>query len=132
MRKPKKRLKGKKFQGEEENRKRQDTEDRKQGKLGAKQMRTDERQPSSHKRKAEDTLEDERDRARSSGEGAVPMEDENDEAKQASSSSGGVDVDAVWRTKHGTIWDMRHNGKWDFSRVEDRNSAKRNMHQLQG
>ena len=112
---------------EEESRKRHDTDDNKQGKLGAKQMRTDERQPSSYKRKAEDTLEDERDRARSSGDRMIPMEDE---ARPADSSSAGVDIDTVWRTKQSTIWDMWHNGVWDFSRVEDRNAAKRKLRQL--
>ena len=58
------------------------------------------------------------------------MEDKHDEAKQASSSSGGVDVDAAWRTKQSTIWDMRHGQRWDFSRVENRNKAKRKMSQL--
>ena len=123
------------IQEEEESKKRQDTEDHKQGKLGAKQMRTDGRQPSSYKRKAEEDPEDGRDRARGSGEAAVPMEDDGEEATHAnataaSSSGMGVDIDYTWRTKQSTIWDMRHGQRWDFSRVENRNKAKRRMSQL--
>ena len=51
---------------------------------------------------------------------------------QGQEAGSSVDVDTVWKTKQSTIWDMRHDGsgglgRWDFSKSEDRNRARRKL-----
>ena len=55
------------------------------------------------------------------------MEDDEHRDPQARSSGEGIDVDQVWKARQSTIWDLRNDKHWDFSRTEDRNEARRKM-----
>ena len=70
-------------------------------------------QPSSQKRKAEDELEDDRTKpSRPSGPDRQEQDGDGDEQMtgQGQEADNSVSMDAVWRTKQSTVWDMRHDG----------------------
>ena len=55
--------------------------------------------------------------------------------EQGQEARSSIDMDTVWKVKQSTVWDMRQDGnnghgRWDFSRSEDRNGARRKLANL--